>query len=129
MLLLLFITLVWLKIVAGDTLIFFWLWLARDRGLKGFASLANHGAVMLFWLLPWLAFLWHEASLYAGHCGLRQGLHACGLVEFLWSELDWVRLGLLLDLTLFAGILVLMTRVRVAKNDEPPLAQPDGSPP
>jgi len=126
--LLLFITLVWLKIVAGDTLIFFWLWLARDRGLKGFASLANQCAVVLFWLLPWLVFVWHESSFYAGHCGLRQGLHACGLVEFLWSDLDWVRLGLLLDLSLFIGILVLMTRVRVARN-ELPLARPDGSAP
>jgi hypothetical protein len=129
MLILLYITLVWLKIVAGDTLIFFWLWLARDRGVKGLAAGVNYAGVGVFWLIPWVAFLRHESSLYAGHCGLRQGLHDCGPVEFLWSELDWVRLGLLLDVSLVAGIIILMTQARVARNGELPLGQPDRSAP
>ena len=129
MLILLYITLVWLKIVAGDTLIFLRLWLARDRGVNGLAAAVNYAGVVVFWLTPWVAFLGHELSLYAGHCGLRQGLHACGPIEFLWSELDWVRLGLLLDVSLFAGIIILMTRARVISNSDLPLCQPERSAP
>jgi hypothetical protein len=129
MLILFYITLVWLKIVAGDTFIFFWLWLVRDRGPKGVAACVNYAGILVFWLTPWVAFLWHESSLYAGHCGLRQGLHDCGHVEFLWSALDWVRLGLLLDVSLFAGIIILMSRARVIRTGDLPLSQPDGTAP
>jgi hypothetical protein len=129
MLILLYITLVWLKIVAGDALIFFWLWLARDRGVNGLVAAANYAGVAVFWLTPWVALLRHESSLYAGQCGLGQGLHDCGPVEFLWSALDWVRLGLLLDVSLFAAIVILMTHARVARSSGLALAQPTGSAP
>jgi hypothetical protein len=129
MLILLYITLVWLKIVAGDTLIFFWLRLAHDRGVNGLAAGVNFAGVAAFWLTPWVAFLWHESRLYVGHCGLTQGLHDCGPVEFLWSALDWVRLGLLLDVSLFAGIVVLTTQARAARSSGLALRQPDRSAP
>ena len=128
MLILFYITLVWLKIVAGDTLIFFWLWLARDRGVKGVAAGMTYTGALSVWLLPWIAFLWHESRLYLGHCGFRQGLHECGLLEFFWSELTWIRLGFLLDLSLFIGVIVLMMQARVIRNGDLPL-QPDGSAP
>jgi hypothetical protein len=129
MLILLYIALVWLKIVAGDSLIFFWLRLARDRGVSGGAAAANYAGVAVFWLTPWLALLGHESRLYAGRCGLGQGLHDCGPVEFLWSALDWVRLGLLLDVSLFAAIVIPMTMARVTGSGGPALVQPTRSAP
>ena len=95
---------------------FLWLWVMRDRDLHGPRALLNFAGVALVWVLPWAVFLWHEASLYTGRCGLRQGLHDCGLVEFLLSKVAWVDLGFVLDLSIFAGIVVLMTQAHAVRG-------------
>jgi hypothetical protein len=117
-LLLLFVILVWLKIVAGTTIVLFWLWLVRDRGWRGGFAALNYGLVFLFWLAPWLFFVSRQASLYRGTCGLRQGMHACGLAEYLWTGLGWARFGFLLDVSLLVGIVFLIARAHVARRSD-----------
>ncbi len=98
MLIVFYVILVWLKIIVGNSLLLLWLWIARDRGVSGVAAKWNYIAALLFWAAPWVLFLLTQADLYQGHCGLRQGIHECGLAEFLWGRLRWLRYGLVLGI-------------------------------
>ena len=117
MLIVFYVILVWLKIIVGNSLLLLWLWIARDRGVSGAAAKWNYIAAMLFWAAPWVLFLLTQADLYQGHCGLRQGIHECGLAEFLWGRLRWVRAGLLLDICMIAGVFALMAASRVSHDE------------
>ena len=116
MLIVFYVLLVWLKIIVGTTVVFLWLWIARDRGATGFAAALNTIGALLLWVAPWVVFVWTQSDLYRGHCGLRQGVHDCGLAEFLWTEMRWVRLGVLLDIVLLVGVLFVIFRSRVSRD-------------
>lgn len=111
-----YVILVWLKIVICTSVIFLWLWVARDRGYTGFALALHTLAALAFWLAPWAGFLWSQAQLYQGHCGLRQGIHDCGIVEFLWARVRWLRYGMLIDVALLLGVLVMIWRARISRG-------------
>jgi len=117
MLIVFYMTLVWLKVIVGNSLLLLWLWIARDRGVSGAAAKLNYAAALLVWAAPWGLFLMTQADLHQGHCGLRQGVHDCGLGEFLWGRLRWLRYGLLLDACLLLGVLALMARAQVSQDD------------
>ena len=117
MLIVFYMTLVWLKVILGNSLLLLWLWIARDRGVSGAAAKLNYAAALLVWVAPWGLFLLTQADLYQGHCGLRQGVHDCGLPEFLWGRLRWLRYGLLLDVCLLIGVLALMARSQVSHDE------------
>jgi len=108
-----YVILVWLKVIVGNSLALLWLWVARDRGVSGLRARLNAVAV----LLVWAAFLIIQADLHQGHCGLRQGVHDCGLAEFLWGRLRWVRTGLLVDICMIAGVFALMAASRVSHDE------------
>ena len=118
--LLFLVFLVWLKLVAGTAILLFWLWLVRDRGWSGGIAALNYALAVLFWAAPWIAFVVRQSSLYAGHCGLRQGTRACGLVEYLWTSLGWARLGFMLDVCLLLGIAVLVGCAHIASRTPDP---------
>ena len=94
MLIVFYVSLVWLKVILGNFLLLLWLWIARDRGVSGAAARLNYAAALLVWAAPWVLFLIIQADLYQGHCGLRQGIRDCSLWEFLWGRLRWLRYGL-----------------------------------
>ncbi len=114
MLIVFYVLLVWLKIVATTAVVFLWLWIARDRGAAGGALVAHAVAATILWAAPWAAFLWTQADLYRGKCGLRLGVHDCGLAEFLWAQMQWLRLGMLLDAMLLIGVLAVIFRSRLS---------------
>ena len=111
-----YVILVWLKIVICTSVIFLWLWVARDRGYAGFKLALHTLGALAFWLAPWAAFLWSQADLYQGHCGLRQGVHDCGLAEFLWARARWLRYGMVIDVALLLGVLVMIWRARISRG-------------
>ena len=117
MLIVFYVILVWLKIIVGKSLVFLWLWILRDRNVTGSRIWMNYAAALLVWAAPWVAFLFSQAELYQGHCGLRQGIHDCGVIEFLWTRLRWVGYGMLLDASLLAGVIVLMARSRISREE------------
>jgi hypothetical protein len=112
MLIVFYVLLVWLKVIIGTGIVFFWLWLARDRGASGVVLVLHAVAAVIVWAAPWLIFLRSRAELYRGKCGLRLGIRDCGLVEYLWGEMQWFRLGLLLDVLLLVGVLFIVFRAR-----------------
>jgi len=116
MLIVFYVLLVWLKIVVGTTTVFLWLWIARDRGAAGASMAAHTVCAILVWCAPWAAFIWTRAQLFRGKCGLRTGIHDCGLLEFLWNDLPWLRLGLLLDTLLLIGVFVVIFRSRMSSG-------------
>jgi hypothetical protein len=117
MLIVFYVILVWLKIIVGNSLLLLWLWIARDRGVSGAAAKWKYIAALLFWAAPWVLFLLTQADLYQGHCGLRQGIHECGLAEFLWGRLRWLRYGLVLDVSLLVGVITLMATSRISREE------------
>jgi len=117
MLIVFYASLVWLKVILGNFLLLLWLWIARDRGVSGAAARLNYAAALLVWAAPWILFLIIQADLYQGHCGLRQGIHECGLAEFLWGRLRWLRYGLVLDVSLLVGVITLMATSRISREE------------
>ena len=124
MLIVFYVILVWLKVIVGNSLLLIWLWIARDRGLSGTAAKLSYAAAklsyaaaLLVWAAPWALFILAQSDLYQGHCGLRLGVHDCSLREFLWDRLRWLRYGLLLDVSLFLGVLALMASSRISRED------------
>ena len=117
MLIVFYVILVWLKVIVGNSLLLLWLWIARDRGVSGAAAKLNYAAALLVWAAPWGLFLLTQADLHQGHCGLRQGVHDCGMMEFLWGRLRWLRYGLLLDVSLLVGVVALMASSRVSHDE------------
>ena len=83
-------------------------------GVAGGALVAHAVAATILWAAPWAAFLWTRADLYRGKCGLRLGVHDCGLAEFLWAQMQWLRLGMLLDAMLLIGVLAVIFRSRLS---------------
>ena len=116
MLIFFYVLLVWLKIIIGTSIVFLWLWIARDRGASGGAMIAHAVAAVICWVAPWAIFVWTRADLFRGKCGLRLGIHDCGLYEFLWDELHWFRLFMLLDLLLLVGVLLVIFRSRLSSD-------------
>jgi hypothetical protein len=57
-------------------------------------------------------FLYSRARLFHGRCGLRQGVHDCDLLTYLWTDTRWYREGMMLDLLLLAGIFYIIFRAR-----------------
>ena len=117
MLIVFYVSLVWLKIILGNFLLLLWLWIARDRGVSGAAARVNYAAALLVWAAPWILFLLIQADLYQGHCGLRQGIRDCSLWEFLWGRLRWLRYGLVLDVSLLVGVMTLMAASRISREE------------
>ena len=117
MLIVFYVSLVWLKVILGNFLLLLWLWIARDRGVSGAAARLNYAAALLVWAAPWVLFLIIQADLYQGHCGLRQGIRDCSIWEFLWGRLRWLRYGLVLDLSLLVGVITLMAASRVSREE------------
>ena len=117
MLIVFYVSLVWLKVIIGNFLLLLWLWIARDRGVSGAAARLNYAAALLVWAAPWILFLIIQADLYQGHCGLRQGIRDCSLWEFLWGRLRWLRYGLVLDVSLMIGVLTLMAASRISREE------------
>ena len=117
MLIVFYVSLVWLKVIIGNFLLLLWLWIARDRGVTGAAARLNYAAALLVWAAPWILFLIIQADLYQGHCGLRQGIRDCSLWEFLWTRLRWLRYGLVLDVSLMIGVLTLMAASRISREE------------
>ena len=117
MLIVFYVILVWLKVIVGNSLVLLWIWYLRDRGYTGARLWLNGSAALLVWLAPWGAFILSQADLYQGHCGLRQGVHECGMLEFLWSRLRWVSYGVLLDVSLLVGVILLMARSRISRDE------------
>ena len=117
MLIVFYVILVWLKVILGNCLALLWLWVARDRGVTGIRAKLTYVAVLLVWAAPWAAFLIAQADLYQGHCGLRQGVHECGMGEFLWGRMRWLRSGLLIDICLLAGVFALIAGSRVSHDE------------
>jgi hypothetical protein len=117
MLIVFYVSLVWLKVIIGNFLLLLWLWIARDRGVSGAAARLNYAAALLVWAAPWILFLIIQADLYQGHCGLRQGIRDCSLWEFLWGRLRWLRYGLVLDVSLLIGVLTLMAASRISREE------------
>ena len=116
MLIVFYVILVWLKVIVGNSLVFLWFWIVRDHGYTGGKAWLNYAGAIVLWAAPWAFFLLSQAELYQGHCGLRQGIHDCGMTEFLWTRLRWMRYGLLLDVSLLLGVIVLMLRSRVSSE-------------
>ena len=75
-----YVILVWLKIIICTSLIFLWLWVARDRGYTGVKLLAHTLGALTLWAAPWIVFFIMQADLYQGRCGLRQGIRDCGVI-------------------------------------------------
>ena len=117
MLIVFYVSLVWLKVILGNFLLLLWLWIARDRGVSGAAVRLNYAAALLVWAAPWILFLIIQADLYQGHCGLRQGIRDCSLWEFLWGRLRWLRYGLVLDVSLMIGVLTLMAASQISRKE------------
>ena len=117
MLIVFYVSLVWLKVIIGNFLLLLWLWIARDRGVSGAAARLNYAAALLVWAAPWILFLIIQADLYQGHCGLRQGIRDCSLWEFLWGRLRWLRYGLVLDVSLMIGVLTMMAASRISREE------------
>ena len=117
MLIVFYVSLVWLKVILGNFLLLLWLWIARDRGVSGAAARLNYAAALLVWAAPWILFLIIQADLYQGHCGLRQGIRDCSLWEFLWGRLRWLRYGLVLDVSLLVGVITLMAASRISREE------------
>ena len=117
MLIVFYVSLVWLKVIIGNFLLLLWLWIARDRGVSGAAARLNYAAALLVWAAPWILFLIIQADLYQGHCGLRQGIRDCSLWEFLWGRLRWLRYGLVLDVSLLIGVITLMAASRISRDE------------
>ena len=117
MLIVFYVSLVWLKVIIGNFLLMLWLWIARDRGVTGAAARLNYAAALLVWAAPWILFLIIQADLYQGHCGLRQGIRDCSLWEFLWGRLRWLRYGLVLDVSLMIGVLTLMAASQISRKE------------
>ncbi len=117
MLIVFYVSLVWLKVIIGNFLLLLWLWIARDRGVSGAAARLNYAAALLVWAAPWFLFLIIQADLYQGHCGLRQGIRDCSLWEFLWGRLRWLRYGLVMDVSLLIGVLTLMAASRISREE------------
>jgi len=117
MLIVFYVSLVWLKVILGNFLLLLWLWIARDRGVSGAAARLNYAAALLVWAAPWILFLIIQADLYQGHCGLRQGIRDCSLWEFLWGRLRWLRYGLVLDVSLMIGVLTMMAASRISREE------------
>ena len=117
MLIVFYVSLVWLKVILGNFLLLLWLWIARDRGVSGAAARLNYAAALLVWAAPWILFLIIQADLYQGHCGLRQGIRDCSLWEFLGGRLRWLRYGLVLDVSLLIGVLTLMAASRISREE------------
>ena len=117
MLIVFYVSLVWLKVILGNFLLLLWLWIARDRGVSGAAARLNYAAALLVWAAPWVLFLIIQADLYQGHCGLRQGIRDCSLWEFLWGRLRWLRYGLVLDVSLLVGVITLMAASRMSREE------------
>ena len=117
MLIVFYVSLVWLKVILGNFLLLLWLWIARDRGVSGAAVRLNYAAALLVWAAPWILFLIIQADLYQGHCGLRQGIRDCSLWEFLWGRLRWLRYGLVLDVSLLIGVITLMAASRISREE------------
>ena len=117
MLIVFYVSLVWLKVIIGNFLLLLWLWIARDRGVSGAAARLNYAAALLVWAAPWILFLIIQADLYQGHCGLRQGIRDCNLWDFLWGRLRWLRYGLVLDVSLLIGVLTLMAASRISREE------------
>ena len=117
MLIVFYMSLVWLKVILGNFLLLLWLWIARDRGVSGAAARLNYAAALLVWAAPWILFLIIQADLYQGHCGLRQGIRDCSLWEFLWGRLRWLRYGLVLDVSLLIGVITLMVASRISREE------------
>ena len=117
MLIVFYVSLVWLKVILGNFLLLLWLWIARDRGVSGAAARLNYAAALLVWAAPWVLFLIIQADLYQGHCGLRQGIRDCSLWEFLWGRLRWLRYGLVLDVSLLIGVITLMAASRISREE------------
>ena len=117
MLIVFYVSLVWLKVILGNFLLLLWLWIARDRGVSGAAARLNYAAALLVWAAPWILFLIIQADLYQGHCGLRQGIRDCSLWEFLWGRLRWLRYGLVLDVSLLIGVITLMAASRISREE------------
>ena len=111
-----YVILLWLKITICTTLMFLWLWLARDRGYTGLKLFAHSLAALAFWIAPWAMFLWSQADLYQGHCGLRQGVHDCSLFEYLWQRLRWLRYGMVIDVALLFGVVLVIWRSRISRG-------------
>jgi hypothetical protein len=118
MLIVYYVLLVWLKVVLGISVSFLWLWYLRDRGVAGALAYLNYAAILVIWALPWGAFIWSQADLYQGHCGLRQGVRDCGVVEFLWERLRWLRVGFVLDLSLLMGAFLIIFSARAASSED-----------
>ncbi len=117
MLIVFYVLLVWLKIVVTSAVVFLWLWIARDRGAAGGVLVVHAVGALIVWAAPWAVFLWTQSDLYRGKCGsLRQGLHDCGMAEFLWDQLQWLRLGMLLDVLLLVGALIVIFRSRLSSG-------------
>ena len=117
MLIVFYVSLVWLKVILGNFLLLLWLWIARDRGVSGAAAKLNIAAALLVWAAPWILFLIIQADLYQGHCGLRQGIRDCSLWEFLWGRLRWLRYGLVVDVSLLIGVITLMAASRISREE------------
>ena len=117
MLIVFYVSLVWLKIILGNFLLLLWLWIARDRGVSGAAARLNYAAALLVWAAPWILFLIIQADLYQGHCGLRQGIRECSLWEFLWGRLRWLRFGLVLDVSMMIGVITMMAASRISREE------------
>ena len=117
MLIVFYVSLVWLKIILGNFLLLLWLWIARDRGVSGAAARLNYAAALLVWAAPWILFLIIQADLYQGHCGLRQGIRDCSLWEFLWGRLRWLRFGLVLDVSMMIGVITMMAASRISREE------------
>ncbi len=111
-----YVILVWLKIIICTTLVFLWLWVARDRGYTGGKLLAHSFGALALWSAPWAIFFWYQADLYQGRCGLRQGIHDCGLGEFLWARVRWLRYGMLIDVALLFGVAAVIWRARISRG-------------
>ncbi len=117
MLIVFYVSLVWLKVILGNFLLLLWLWIARDRGVSGAAARLNYAAALLVWAAPWILFLIIQADLYQGHCGLRQGIRDCSLWEFLWGRMRLLRYGLVLDVSLMIGVLTMMAASRISREE------------
>jgi hypothetical protein len=117
MLIVFYMSLVWLKVILGNFLLLLWLWIARDRGVSGAAARLNYAAALLVWAAPWILFLIIQADLHQGHCGLRQGIRDCSVWEFLWGRLRLLRYGLALDVALLVGVITLMAASRISREE------------
>ncbi len=117
MLIVFYVILVWLKIILGNSIVLLWFWIARDRGLQGPSAWINYALALLIWVAPWAFFLMSQAELYQGHCGLRLGIRDCGLLEFLWGRLRWLRWGIALDFALLLGVIYIMWRSHVLRGE------------